>query len=238
LLFDAAHAFACSFNGQMIGNFGDAEVFSFHATKFFNTSEGGAIVTNDDRLGLRLQLAKRFGFAYYDEVVSLGTNGKMSEISAAMGLVNLESLGDFVAANRRNYHAYRAGLAGIPGIHMLEYAEVERCNYQYIVLEIEENVAGLTRDELRDVLWAENVLARRYFYPGCHRMEPYRSLFPDEGARLPVTEKLADSVLVLPTGTATGVEEINVICGLVRLSVAHGREISRNLCSLHAAASD
>ena len=94
--------------GRMIGNFGEAEVFSFHATKFFNTFEGGAVVTNDDELAAKMRLMKNFGFAGYDNVIYIGTNGKMSEISAAMGLTGLESLDEFIAANRRNYAAYRA----------------------------------------------------------------------------------------------------------------------------------
>src|SRR6185369_3387994 len=95
LLFDAAHAFGCSYEGRMIGGFGDAEVFSFHATKFFNTFEGGAVTTNDDDLAEKIRLMKNFGFAGYDQVIYLGTNGKMSEVSAAMGLTSLESLDDF-----------------------------------------------------------------------------------------------------------------------------------------------
>src|SRR5207248_4607400 len=106
LLFDAAHAFACSHNGRMIGNFGEAEVFSFHATKFINTFEGGAVVTNNDELAARLRLMRNFGFAGFDVVSSVGTNGKMSEASAAMGLTSLESLDSCDEANRRTYHVY------------------------------------------------------------------------------------------------------------------------------------
>ncbi len=111
LLFDAAHALGVSCRGAMVGNFGDAEVFSFHATKFFNTFEGGAITTNDDDLAERLRLKRNFGFAGYDTVVTDGTNGKMSEISAAMGLTSLASLDAFIVHNRCNYEAYRSALA-------------------------------------------------------------------------------------------------------------------------------
>ena len=176
LLFDAAHAFACSYKGRMIGSFGDAEVFSFHATKFFNTLEGGAVVTNDDELAKKLRLMRNFGFTGYDKVSYLGTNGKMNEISAAMGLTSLESLDEFIAVNRRNYLRYREELRDIAGARVLTYDETESCNYQYIVLELDEAVTRIvSRDELWRILTAENVMARRYFYPGCHRMEPYRS---------------------------------------------------------------
>ena len=107
VLYDAAHAFGCSHRGRMIGGFGDAEVFSFHATKFFNTFEGGAVVTNDDDLAARMRLMKNFGFFGYDNVIYVGTNGKMTEVAAAMGLTGLESLADFVAVNHRNYKHYQ-----------------------------------------------------------------------------------------------------------------------------------
>ncbi len=123
LLYDAAHAFGNSHAGRMIGNFGNAEVFSFHATKFFNTFEGGAIVTNDDELAERIGLMRNFGFAGYDDVIYVGTNGKMNEMSAAMGLTNLNALDDFVAANQRNYHTYRHELSDIPGLSLIQYDE-------------------------------------------------------------------------------------------------------------------
>jgi len=234
LLFDAAHAFNCSWRGRMIGNFGDAEVFSFHATKVFNTFEGGALATNNAELAWRVRRMRNFGFAGLDQTDALGTNAKMSEASAAMGLTNLESLQDFIETNQRNYHAYRRGIEGIPGVRMLEYDASEKCNYQYIVLEVEESEAVLSRDSLQEILWAENVLARRYFYPGCHRMQPYASTMPDIGSRLPVTERLARRVLVLPTGTAVSVEQIEMICGILRFAVSHGGDIAQRLGGLRA----
>ena len=123
LIFDAAHAFGCSYHGKMIGGFGDAEVFSFHATKFINSFEGGAVLTNDDELARRIRLMKNFGFTGYDSVEYIGTNGKMTEIAAAMGLVSLQCLGRFVAANRRNYDQYAADLRGVPGVRLMAYDE-------------------------------------------------------------------------------------------------------------------
>ena len=229
LLFDAAHAFGSSHKGRMIGNFGDAEVFSFHATKFFNTFEGGAVTTNDDELASKIRLMHNFGFAGLDNVIYIGTNGKMSEVSAAMGLTGLESLDDFIAVNYRNYQQYHRELAGIQGVQMLAYDESEQGNYQYIVLEIDESLSGISRDRLVEILHAENVRARRYFYPGCHRMEPYRSYFPHAGLLLPETERLVQRVLTLPNGSSVGPEEISGICQIVRLALAKGREISRYL---------
>lgn len=219
LLFDAAHAFGCSHNGKMIGNFGAAEVFSFHATKFFNTFEGGAIATNDDELATKIRLMKNFGFSGYDNVIYIGTNGKMTEVCAAMGLTNLENIDDFIAVNRRNFDCYRRGLADIPGIKLLMYNDTERSNYQYIVLEIDEEQAGLIRDKLVEILHAENIIARRYFFPGVHRMEPYRSYFPHAGLLLPETEKLSMNVLLLPTGNAVDTKSIVEICTSIKSAV-------------------
>jgi dTDP-4-amino-4,6-dideoxygalactose transaminase len=236
LMFDAAHAFGCSYRGRMIGNFGIAEVFSFHATKFFNTFEGGAIATNDDDLAAKIRLMKNFGFHGYDNVEYIGTNGKMSEVCAAMGLTGLESLDEFVEHNRRNYRQYRRELAGLPGIRMLAWNESERCNYQYVVAEIEEELTEISRDELVRTLHAENILARRYFYPGCHRMEPYRSFFPHAGLMLPATERVAQRLLVLPTGTTIGESEISGICAVIRLIAANGRALRQRLLAGRKAA--
>lgn len=229
LLFDAAHAFACTHNGTMLGNFGDAEVFSFHATKFLNTFEGGAVVTNDDELATKIRLMKNFGFVDYDDVRHIGTNGKMTEISAAMGLTSLESMDEFIGRNRQNYHFYREALSGLPGVEIIVYNEQEKNNYQYVVLEIDAQTAGLDRDRLVQVLHAENVLARRYFYPGCHRMEPYRTLYPQARSMLPQTERLAKRVMSLPNGTSVGQPEIERIARLIRFVLANGHQIAERL---------
>jgi dTDP-4-amino-4,6-dideoxygalactose transaminase len=228
LLFDAAHAFGCSHRGRMIGGFGTAEVLSFHATKVVNSFEGGAILTADDEFAEVVRLMRNHGFADYDEVSHVGTNGKMSEVAAAMGLTSLESRDEFVEANRRNHEAYRAGLAGVDGVELITYDESELCNWQYAVIEVDES-AALSRDELQRVLWTENVLARRYFYPGCHRMEPYRTLFPDVGERLPQTERLAERVLALPTGTAMDPASIAIVADLIHRVMLAGPELTREL---------
>lgn len=225
VLYDASHAFGCSHRGRPIGSFGSAEVFSFHATKFVNTFEGGAIVTNDGELADKIRLMRNFGFADYDHVIYIGTNGKMSEVAAAMGITSLESLDEFVAVNHQNYLRYREAFEGLQGVRMLSYDETESCNFQYAVLEIDESEAGLTRDQLQALLWAERVMARRYFYPGCHRMEPYRTYFPNAGLQLRNTELLAGRVLTLPTGTAVGPDDIATIAGIIRLAVSHSDHV-------------
>jgi len=229
LMFDASHALGVSDNGLMVGNFGSLEVFSFHATKFVNCFEGGAIVTNDDSLAKKIRLMKNFGFEGLDNVVYLGINGKMSEPSAAMGVTSLDALDGIVDANKRNYLAYRRCLEKTPGVIVLTYDESERNNYQYVVLEIEEREFGLSRNTLVDLLHAENVRARRYFYPGCHRMEPYRSFSPNAGLLLPETEKLTEKVICLPTGQSVGVSDIENICEFILFSSKHSIQISQEL---------
>jgi dTDP-4-amino-4,6-dideoxygalactose transaminase len=229
LLFDAAHAFGCSYKGELIGGFGRCEVFSFHATKFFNTFEGGAVLTNDEVLAEKMRLMRNFGFRGYDNVIYIGTNGKMTEVCAAMGLTSLESIDVFIERNCRNHAAYCRGLDGVPGISVMAYDERERANYQYIVLEVDEHEAGLTRDELVAVLFAENVLARRYFFPGCHRMEPYRSYFPHASLVLPETERLCRRVMLLPNGTSVDELAISQICQIIRTAVSNAPAVRAQL---------
>jgi len=215
LMFDASHGFGCSLNGRLLGGFGECEVFSFHATKFFNTFEGGAVATNDDALAEKMRLMRNFGFSGYDNVIYPGTNGKMTEIAAAMGLTNLEALDEFVAINRRNYGHYRDAVAAIPGLTMLEYDESERNNYQYVVVEVAPYFP-VSRDRMIEVLHAENILARRYFWPGCHNMEPYRSFYPHAGLMLPKTIAVAERVIVLPTGSTVHSDAIDGVCDVIR----------------------
>jgi dTDP-4-amino-4,6-dideoxygalactose transaminase len=228
LLYDAAHAFGCSHNGRMIGSFGDAEVYSFHATKFMNTFEGGAVVTNDDDLAAKIRLMKNFGFAGYDNVIYIGTNGKMSEISAAMGLTALDSLEEFIAVNRRNYEQYRRELGDVEGLDMVTYDAAQKNNYQYVIFELADHL-GISRDELVKILQAETIMARRYFYPGCHRMEPYRSYYPHARLLLPHTETLTEHAFALPTGTSIDPEMVESISHLVRLAVTNHQEIRERL---------
>lgn len=225
LMFDAAHAFSCSYKGQMIGGFGNAEVFSFHATKFINSFEGGAVTTNDDALAQKIREMRNFGFAGLDTVINAGTNGKMSEISAAMALTSLESIDEFIEINRQNYLAYQHSLAGVTGLHMVTYDEDEYNNFQYIVVEVDKTISGLHRDLLIKILHSENILARRYFYPGCHQMEPYRSKFPKSGLALPETERLVQKVLQLPTGTSVSSSDIEKICNIIQVVLKNSNQI-------------
>lgn len=201
LFFDAAHAFRC----QGIGSLGECEVFSFHATKFFNTVEGGAVTTNDKVLAQKLRELRNFGFRGdgTHKVSGLGINAKMSELHAAVGVTNLAQIDKFIQWNFGNYLCYRRRLIH-PDIRVYELPGLG--NFQYIVIEI----AG-GADALAKALQAEDVLARRYFSPPCHAMPPY----DQEGDALPVTEAVAERVLVLPTGMAVTQQDVSEVCRLI-----------------------
>ena len=226
LVFDAAHAFGCTYKGQPIGTGGQAEVFSFHATKFVNSAEGGAITTNDGDLARRLRSIRGFGFTGYDTVAELGTNAKMSELSAAMGLTSLASFDAFIDANHRNYDHYWGALDGVDGIRLIAYEDGERHNRQYVVLEVTHAPEpGRRRDDLVAALHADNVLARRYFFPGCHRMMPYAA----RDISLPITEDVADRVIVLPTGISVTDIDIDIICSIIKVALSHQAEVRRRV---------
>ncbi|WP_204009444.1 aminotransferase class I/II-fold pyridoxal phosphate-dependent enzyme [Sphaerimonospora thailandensis] len=220
LLFDAAHALGCTYRGRPIGGFGSAEIFSFHATKFINTFEGGAIVTNDDELAERARAMRQQGLDAEHRVAGPGTVARMNEICAAMGLTALEAMDSLIEVNRRNHGHYEEGLAGVAGVRVRPMAPDEHANYQYVVIEIDAEVAGVHRDVVNDILLGHNVLSRRYFDPGCHLDEPYRSNTSRHAPLpLPRTEALTDRVLSLPTGPAIGPAEISGICEIIRQAV-------------------
>ena len=215
IVYDAAHAFGCSRGGQMVGNFGKCEVFSFHATKFLNTFEGGAIATHDSELAAKLRLMKNFGFQGMDNVVHLGTNAKMSEISAAMGLSMFARLDELLQINRKNYLRYYQRLGRVPGLKFVTFAPLDHANWHYIIVEVDQAVFGTSRDQVLARLHKQNVRARRYFYPGCHRIEPYRSSTPSNQLSLPHTERLCERVLCLPTGETVSETDVDTICDLL-----------------------
>jgi dTDP-4-amino-4,6-dideoxygalactose transaminase len=225
LLFDAAHAFGCSLGNRPLGGFGLAEIFSFHATKSLSSMEGGAITTADESLARELRLLRNFGFSGYDRVETLGINAKMSEASAAFGIASLEAFPETRNRNEEIWRTYREALDQVPGIDLVEYKH-GRSNFQYVVAVMNPREYGLERDELMRVLHAENVLARRYFFPGVHRMEPYASR---SQPFLPVTDLLCRHVLVLPSGGGLAVSDAKRVCDLIRIAAADPQAVLRLL---------
>ena len=197
LIFDSAHAFGCKSGDQYLGGFGDAEVFSFHATKVFSTGEGGAITTNSDELAEKLRLMRNFGFTNYDKTDHIGTNAKMSEFAAAYGLVHLDELDSIIEHNKNIHQAYFNEFSEFQEFTFLNYNFPGKCNYQYVVAHVASDI----RDLLVDYFHAQGILLRRYFHPGCHRMEPYASHEQYRELHLSNTNKITSEIAVFPTGT-------------------------------------
>jgi dTDP-4-amino-4,6-dideoxygalactose transaminase len=225
VFYDAAHAIGCSHRGRMIGGFGQCEIFSFHATKFLNSFEGGAVVTDNDELAEKLRLMRNFGFSGFDRVTHIGINGKMTEVCAAMGLTSLDQVDKLIARNRSNYECYKRELSGLPGIRLVDYSPAQHNNYQYIVIEVDPAICPIDRDQIVATLHAENVLARKYFWPGVHRMEPYRTQQPDAPLSLPNTERIAPRIIVLPSGEVVDDRIIGGVAGIIRQAIAEAPRV-------------
>jgi dTDP-4-amino-4,6-dideoxygalactose transaminase len=215
LYYDSAHAFGCAVDGTRIGNFGNAEVFSFHATKILNATEGGCICTNDDKLAERLRsIRPSYGTEKPVSVVRVA-NARMSEAQAAIALMSLEDFPENRKKNETLYRLYEAQLAAIPGLHLLRPTGVSFSNYQYLVCRVDEQELGLPRDLLIDILKAENVIARRYFYPGVHRSIPYSQELPQYLDCLPNTDVVCASAIQFPIGAFVSAQSVERICSIL-----------------------
>ena len=227
LYFDSAHSFGCTIDGVSIGNFGRAEIFSFHATKVLSGTEGGCICTNDDDLAGRLRNIRSSYGARRSENVIKTANGRMSEAQAAVALMSLEDYPKNQKNNENIYLLYEKLLKNIPGIYLIEPAGVTFSNYQYLVCNVNEHEFGLSRDLLIELLKAENVIARRYFYPGLHRSHPYIHELPDYLNQLPNTDSICASCIQFPIGARVESQDIERICNIL-LGAHHASAIIRS----------
>ncbi len=198
VIYDAAHAFGVEENGVSVLNAGDLSTLSFHATKVYNTIEGGAMVIQDAEMKQRIDYLKNFGFAGETEVVGPGINSKVDEMRAAYGLLNLRQVDAAIAARRSVALRYREALADVPGLRMMEDTPGVRHNYSYFPIFIDEQAYGMSRDALYEKMKAHNVLGRRYFYPLISTFSTYRGLESAAPSNLPNAHKLADTVICLP----------------------------------------
>jgi len=239
LILDSAQALGCHIahdsREQPTAGGALASVISLHATKVINSLEGGAILTNDEALADELRRMRNFGFVGYDNVVSLGTNAKLNEFSAAFAIRGLECLEGLIQHNAIIRQTYRESLRNLPGIsfHSPQTSPTENHNYAVLIIDVAD--CPLSRDELMLTLWAENVLARRYFYPGCHRMEPYASRPERLQSCLPVTESVAASVLVMPASSAVSTEDVVLISQRIRQALQQHVEVRERLQASAAA---
>ena len=198
VIYDAAHAFGVEVNGKSILEAGDMSTLSFHATKVYNTIEGGALICKDEKTKRRIDYLKNFGFADETTIVAPGINGKMDEVRSAYGLLNLKQVDAAIESRHRTAVKYREALRGVEGISFMEDMPGVRHNYSYFPIFIDAEKYGMTRDELYFKMKGQNVLGRRYFYPLISEFSAYRGLESAQPENLPVASKVADSVICLP----------------------------------------
>ena len=215
VIYDAAHAFGVEVNGESVLNAGDMSTLSFHATKVYNTIEGGALVMHDEETKKRIDYLKNFGFAGETEVVAPGINSKMDEMRAAYGLLNLRQVDAAIESRHQVAIKYREGLRDVDGISFMEDMPGVKHNYSYFPIFVDAEKYGMTRDELYFKMKDAKVLGRRYFYPLISEFATYCGLPSSSRENLPNAHKMADSVICLPMHHELGDEEIKRILELI-----------------------
>ena len=213
VIYDAAHAFGTKYKGRGIGSFGDASMFSFHATKVFNTIEGGAITTADEDLIYRLWMLKDFGIKDEETIDGIGANAKMNEFCAVMGLCNLKHVDEEIAKREQVVNRYRKRLFNVPGIGILPVQEDVKPNYAYFPIVVDEAKFGASRQDIIDRLKKEDIYTRKYFYPLTSDMDCYRGSF--DSSLTPVAKWVSDRVLTLPMSASLSLEDVDRICDII-----------------------
>ena len=215
VIYDAAHAFGVEVNGKSILGAGDMSTLSFHATKVYNTVEGGALITHDKESKRYIDYLKNFGFSGEVDIVAPGINAKMDEIRAAYGLLNLKQVDAAIAARRQVAMAYREALRDVKGISFFEDIPGVKHNYAYFPIFVDADAYGMTRDELYASMKAKGILGRRYFYPLISNLSIYHDLETAEPSHLPVANRIADSVICLPMYAGLTNEEIDKVVSAI-----------------------
>ena len=212
LIYDAAHAFLETYKDKSVANLGYASMFSFHATKVYNTIEGGAISGGDESLHEKLYFLKNFGIADKENVLFIGSNAKMNEFQAAMGLCNLKYINTWIEKRKVIANKYLEKLSKIKGIRCNKYREDIEYNYAYFPIIIDKDIYGLDRDILYDKLVEHNIYTRKYFYPCINELECYKDL---EKGDTKIASKISKSVLCLPIYPDLDLDIVNEICSLI-----------------------
>ena len=215
VIYDAAHAFGVEVNGESVLNAGDMSTLSFHATKVYNTIEGGAMVMHDAKTKQRIDYLKNFGFAGETEVVGPGINSKMDEMRSAYGLLNLKQVDAAIEARHQVAIKYREALKNVEGIEYWDDIPGVKHNYSYFPIFVHEKEYGMTRDELYFKMKEQGILGRRYFYPLISEFSTYRGLDSARPENLPVAHKMANSVICLPMHHALGEADIERILNCI-----------------------
>ena len=216
LIYDAAHAFGVKVNGNSILNYGDLSILSFHATKVFNTIEGGAIISPDENTKKRIDYLKNFGFAGETTVIAPGINAKMNEIQSAYGLLQLKYVDGHIEKRKKIATFYRDQLRGVNGISFIEDIEGVDHAYSYFPILVDKAKYGITRDDLYEKLKQHNIFGRRYFYPLISQFPIYRGLFSAKQENLPIATKVAEQVICLPIFPNLEVTQQNKIIELIK----------------------
>ncbi|HPD39859.1 MAG TPA: DegT/DnrJ/EryC1/StrS family aminotransferase [Mesotoga infera] len=216
VIYDAAHAFGTEIDGTGIGNFGDITMYSFHATKLFNSAEGGALACKSEELKKKIDLLKNFGIKNEEEVIEVGINGKMNELQAAMGLAVLEHIEEERQKRAIIKQTYIENLKDIPGIKLMPDLPGVRSSYQYFAIGIDEEQFGRSRDDVYEELKKYNVYARKYFHPLCSNFECYRHLPSANQKNLPIANKIGNGVLSMPFYGGLTKEDVETICEILR----------------------
>lgn len=215
VIYDAAHAFGVEVNGESVLTKGDMSTLSFHATKVYNTLEGGALIVKDEATKKRIDYLKNFGFAGETEVVAPGINSKVDEVRSAYGLLNLKQVDNAIAARQKVANRYREALRNVPGIRFFDDMPGVRHNYSYFPIFINAGEYGMTRDELYFKMKEQGVLGRRYFYPLISTFSTYRSLPSAAPENLPVATKMANEVICLPMHHALSKEDVQRVIDII-----------------------
>lgn len=213
VIYDAAHTFGVTYKGKGIGSFGDVSCFSFHATKVFNTIEGGAVCFRDKAFGEEIYNLKNFGIRGPEEVVGVGANAKMNEFCAAMGLCNLRNVDSEIAKRKRIVERYREHLGSVNGIKLCKNQDGVVPNYAYFPVVFDENLFGKSRDEISDKLAAEGIFSRKYFYPLTNAFDCYKDKF--NAADTPKALEISKRVLTLPLYADLSLEDVDRICNII-----------------------
>jgi len=223
IIYDAAHAFGTRIMDRGIGTFGDATMFSFHATKLFHTAEGGALACADPALKARIDDLRNFGIHGPDAVEAIGLNGKMSELHAALGLSVLEGVAEELTRRARLLALYRERFAELAGIAWLAGLSGVDPSCQYCVIRVDQAMFGCSRDALHRELRTYNVFTRKYFYPLCSQYDCYRGLPSAAPSNLPVATRAAQEVLCVPLYGGLSETDVNRICDMVAVVGEHAR---------------
>ena len=213
VIYDAAHVFGVKYKGKSIAEYGDISMFSFHATKVFNTIEGGALVYKDANLKDKIDKLKNFGINGPEKVEYVGLNAKMNEFSAAMGICNLRHIDNEIEKREKVYNEYMRRLSNIKGIALLKKQENVKANYAYFPVIFDKEIFGKSRDEVMDLLKKENIYTRKYFYPLVSDFDCYKDLYNSN--KTPIAKYISSNVLTLPMYANLSIDDVNRICDII-----------------------